>query len=176
MRVLLIVAWLFAGLAGVIYHLGPGQEHLEVDRVNALLGKARQHVASENYQTALLQFDEVLAALPEDKQEVAQRVLLEKTKAQMMASQLPDARATLQTLLEDLRADEDADPAQGDGLFEVEPLNLGGNPLRFLGLLVEPMHVDSTAAGRRHDRSRGAGKLVGGHPDGRSEHGLWRPE
>ena len=111
MRVLLIVAWLFAGLAGVIYHLGPGQEHLEVDRVNALLGKARQHVASENYQTALLQFDEVLAALPEEKQEVAQRVLLEKTKAQMMASQLPDARATLQTLLEDLRAEEDADPA-----------------------------------------------------------------
>lgn len=110
MRALFIVGWLFLGLAGVIYHFGPGQEHLEVDRINSVLDQARTNVSLENFQTALLQFDEVLAELPPEKTEVAQRVLLEKTKAQMMAAQLPAARATLETLLTDLRSNQDSNP------------------------------------------------------------------
>lgn len=110
MRTLLIVGWLFAGLAGVIYHFGPGQEHLEVDRINSVLDKARTNVSLKNYQTALLQFDKVLADLPPEKTEVAQRVLLEKTKTQMMSAQLPAARSTLETLLTDLRNEDNADP------------------------------------------------------------------
>ncbi|MEL7499631.1 MAG: hypothetical protein AAFN77_18655 [Planctomycetota bacterium] len=110
MRTLFIVGWLFAGLAGVIYHFGPGQEHLEVDRINRVLDEARTNVSLENYQTALAQFDQVMADLPEEKAEVAQRVLLEKTKAQMMAAQLPAARATLESMLSDLRGDESSDP------------------------------------------------------------------
>lgn len=110
MRALFIVGWLFLGLAGVIFHFGPGQEHMEVDRINSTLNKARKNVSLENYQTALLQFDEVLADLPPEKTEVAQRVLLEKTKTQMMSAQLPEARETLETLLNDLRSNEGSDP------------------------------------------------------------------
>ena len=41
MRILLIVAWLFTALGGVIFHYGPGQELLEVDRVNQMISDAR---------------------------------------------------------------------------------------------------------------------------------------
>ena len=110
MRTLFIVGWLFAGLAGVIYHFGPGQEHLEVDRINSILNEARTNVSLEKYDKALEQFDQVLADLPPEKEQVSQRVLLEKTKAQMMNAQLPQARATLETMLSDLRDQKDADP------------------------------------------------------------------
>ena len=110
MRTLLIVAWLFAGLGGVIYHFGPGQEHLEVDRVNGILQEARAQVTQANYQLAIEQFGQVIADLPQEKADVAQRVLLEKTKAQMMNAELPAARATLETMLDELEQREDADP------------------------------------------------------------------
>lgn len=113
MRTLLIIAWLFAGLAGVIFHYGPGLDYLEVDRVNAVLEQARANVDKGEpaaYAKALEQFDQVMSELPADKADVAQRVLLEKAKTQMMAAQLPDARANLEALLTDLEANEDADP------------------------------------------------------------------
>ncbi len=41
MKVYLIVAWLFVGLAGLIYHLGPGKDQLKLDRLDAGLTEAR---------------------------------------------------------------------------------------------------------------------------------------
>ncbi len=53
MRVLFIVAWLFIGLAGVIYHVGPGTENLETDRVAGILTEARHNVESQNFAEAV---------------------------------------------------------------------------------------------------------------------------
>ncbi len=110
MRILLIVAWLFAGLGGVIYHFGPGQEKLEVDRVNGLLQKARSSVDQQTWPEAVKLFDDVLAEMPVDKKKETHAVVLEKAKAQMMAAELPKARASLQQLLAEVREDKDADP------------------------------------------------------------------
>jgi hypothetical protein len=115
MRTLLIVAWLFAGLGGVIYHFGPGQEKLEVDRVNQIMFEARTNVEGKNFVEAVDMYDEVLAALPSEKKLESRDIILEKAKAQMMAAQLPKARETLATLLDDVREDTDPDPA-----FEAE--------------------------------------------------------
>ena len=82
MRILLIVAWLFVGLGGVIYHLGPGQEKLEIDRVNAMLKKARLDVTNEDWKQAVDQFDEILAEIPAEKVNETRSVVLEKAKAQ----------------------------------------------------------------------------------------------
>lgn len=109
MRILMIVGWLFVGLGGAIFHYGPGQEHLEVDRVDQLLGKAQASVADENWAKAVELFDEVLIDLPNEKVAESRSVLLEKAKCQMMAAQLPEARQSLQTLLDDAREDEDPD-------------------------------------------------------------------
>lgn len=110
MRTLLIIGWLFAGLGGWIYHVGPGQAHLEMDQVNQLLKEARQLSANEQWPQAVTRFDEVLAELPGDRKVAARSVVLEKAKAQMMAAALPEARQTLESLLNEVRADESSDP------------------------------------------------------------------
>lgn len=105
MRILLVVAWLFVGLGGLIYHYGPGQEQLEIDKVSGLLKDARHLVDDQEWSEAVDAFDVVLAELPGDKVEESRRVTLELAKAQMMAAQLPKARENLQGLLSDLRDD-----------------------------------------------------------------------
>ena len=109
MRILMIVGWLFVGLGGAIFHYGPGQEYLEVDRVDQLLGKAKASVANENWGKAVELFDEVLIDMPSEKVAESRSVVLEKAKCQMMAAQLPEARETLQSLLDDIREDKDPD-------------------------------------------------------------------
>ena len=110
MRTLLIVAWLFTGLGGAIFHFGPGQEKLEIDRVNQIMTDARTNVEENNFVAAVEMYDEVLAALPAEKKQASRGIMLEKAKAQMMASQLPKARESLATLLDDVRRDEEPDP------------------------------------------------------------------
>jgi len=110
MRILLIVAWLFAGLGGVIYHFGPGQDKMEIDRINQMLKDARQSVEAKDWPTAVEQFDKVLADLPAEKKAESRGLILEKAKAQMMAAELPKARESLESLLLDVRQDDEADP------------------------------------------------------------------
>ena len=110
MRILLIVGWLFLGLTGVIYHFGPGQEKLEIDRVNQIMKDARQAVHQNNWTDAVFKYDEVLSALPSEKVAASRRVILERAKAQMMAAKLPEARRELESLLSDARTDEVSDP------------------------------------------------------------------
>ena len=110
MRIMLVVAWLFVGLGGLIFHFGPGQEMLEVDRISGLLYQARSNVQDEQWLDAIQSFDAALAEMPGEKVNESRAVMLEKAKAQMMAAQLPKARASLGSLLSDLRADENADP------------------------------------------------------------------
>lgn len=116
MRTLLIVAWLFTGLGGAIYHFGPGQEKLEIDRVNQIMKTARANVEDNNFESAVDMYDEVLAALPSEKKQESRGIILEKAKAQMMAAQLPKARESLATLLDDVRLDEE----NPDPKFEAE--------------------------------------------------------
>ncbi len=111
MRILLIVAWLFVGLGGVIYHFGPGQDQMEIDRIDQMLKQARASLVAEEWADAIEQFDEVLAELPAERKTEAQGLMLEKAKAQMMAAQLPEAREALATLLQDIRQSDSADPA-----------------------------------------------------------------
>jgi hypothetical protein len=106
MRILLIIAWLFVGLGAVIYHYGPGQEKLEMDRIDSVLELARSNVSLENYKEAIPLFDQVMGELPIEKQDLAYRVQLEKAKAQMQSAKLPEARVSLETLLTELRGSE----------------------------------------------------------------------
>jgi hypothetical protein len=110
MRTLLIVAWLFTGLGGVIYHFGPGQEKLEMDHINRIMKDARTAVDNQNWPDAVSKFDEVLGALPSEKVAESRSIILEKAKAQMMAAELPKARQSLETLLMDARSDQESDP------------------------------------------------------------------
>ena len=110
MRILLIVGWLFAGLGGAIYHFGPGQEMLEVDRVNQIISDARVSLEKKDWSGAVEKYDEVLSALAAEKVTESRAIALEKAKAQMMASELPKARESLESLLTEARLDENSDP------------------------------------------------------------------
>jgi hypothetical protein len=110
MRVLLIVAWLFTGLGGAIYHFGPGQEKLKQDRVAELIAQARLQVENRDWKDAVDSFNLVLSELPGNKVAESRSITLEKAKAQMMAAQLPDARQSLEILLADAKADNSTDP------------------------------------------------------------------
>lgn len=110
MRTILIVVWLFVGLTGVIYHLGPGQQQMELDQINSSLTQARHAVNESQWSEAVRLFDLSIAELPSEKIKQARQLQLEKAKAQMMAKQLPDARKSLETLLEDVRSDKESDP------------------------------------------------------------------
>ena len=110
MRVILIVAWLFVGLGGLIYHFGPGQQRLELDQVDQAMLSARELTSAENWEAAIEQYDLALAALPAEQQTESQMIHLEKAKAQMMAKQLPEARQTLGSLLEEVRQNDEAGP------------------------------------------------------------------
>lgn len=110
MRNLLIVAWLFVPLVGAAYHYGPGQEKLELDRAADSIETGEAAAKAEDWGAAISAYQDALAALPDDHQTERRRVRLEKAKAQMQASQLPDARADLQGLMEELQDDPKADP------------------------------------------------------------------
>ncbi len=109
MRSLLIVAWLFLGLGLAIFHFGPGQHQVEIDRVAAVLNKARSNVDAGQYASAVNGFDEVLTSMPPEKVTESRAINLEKAKAQMMAAQLPESRQLLEELLAEVTADETVD-------------------------------------------------------------------
>ena len=110
MRIILIVLWLMIGLAGAIFHLGPGKENLVLDDAANALRSAQVAVQSENWGDAIDHYDKALELLPPEKENEARRVRLEKAKAQMMNSKLPDSRKALQGLLNEMLDDPAADP------------------------------------------------------------------
>jgi hypothetical protein len=113
MKAALISIWLFLGLSGLIFHLGPGQELKKYDAVNRQIQTARQKVSLENYSEALASFDKALAELPEDRFDLNRQLRLEKAKTQMLDRQLPEARLALESLMDELMQEKLGDSSLG---------------------------------------------------------------
>ena len=60
----MIVAWLFLGLGAAIFHYGPGQDQVEMDRIASVLDGARTNAEAGDYTNAVYGFEEVLVSLP----------------------------------------------------------------------------------------------------------------
>src|SRR5690242_13927394 len=110
MRVLLLVGWLLVPVAVGIWHYGPGQERMQLDAAAEVLAQADRCVAAEQWAEAVRLYDEALHLLPGDKIAEQRRIRLEKCKAQMLCSKLPDAHADLKVLVEELQGDAGASP------------------------------------------------------------------
>lgn len=102
MRVILLFAWMALPIGGVAFHYGPGQELLRLDDVAVVIAEAEEGVAKQDWQLAIERYDDALKQLPGDQQATAQRLRLERAKAQMQASKLPEARRELETLVREL--------------------------------------------------------------------------
>ena len=124
MRKVLIFLWLLLPAAALAYHYGPGQTRLREDRAAAAadLGyeaarEARALAKSEGdlaaagrFAEAAEAFDQALADLPPERVAQARALRLERAKAQMMCSGLPEARRDLAALVEEMSADTSSDP------------------------------------------------------------------
>lgn len=124
MRKLLLFSWLLVPVAAAGYHFGPGQERLHADsaavaiaRAESAAAKAREVAAGEgdgaarsSWADAEAAWSEALNLLPKDKVHEARSIRLERAKAQMFLSQLPDARRDLESLVDEIAGDPTSDP------------------------------------------------------------------
>ena len=120
----LFALWLTLPVAAYAYHMGPGQEHMRLDQVAALIESADFHVAEaeriaalngdeaavEDWTRAEADYAEALDLLPDERVTEARRLKLERAKAQMFISKLPIANATLSGMVTELLGDPDVDP------------------------------------------------------------------
>ncbi|HEY2838204.1 MAG TPA: hypothetical protein VGJ26_03600 [Pirellulales bacterium] len=110
MRGILLGGWLLVPVLMGAYHYGPGQRRMELDETQDALSAARKSVQAKNYELAVKQFSEALAAIPSDQVAETRRIRLERAKAQLLAHDLPSAYNDLTALLAELQEDKSTDP------------------------------------------------------------------
>ncbi|MBN9519519.1 hypothetical protein J0H58_13520 [bacterium] len=109
-RILLLTGWLLVGSAAAVAHwFGPGVDGRKLDLVAKHVRAAQTAVATEDYTAAVEEYAAALKDLPEGRTADAQRIRLERAKAQMLAQQLPEAHGDLRTLVDEIGADAGAD-------------------------------------------------------------------
>lgn len=111
LRILFLTGWLLLGVAGAVAHyFGPGVDRQKLDITARHIDNAESAAAAEKYTIAVEEYDEALKTLPEGRTAAARTIRLQKAKAQMLAKQLPEAHGDLRTLVDELAADDMADP------------------------------------------------------------------
>ena len=108
MRKVLVLVWLMLPVLVGFYHAGPGRERALLDSVADILAQADRHAANEEWADAEQKYEEALSLLPADKTPENRRIRLERAKAQMFVKKLPLAHQELKILVDELKADENA--------------------------------------------------------------------
>jgi len=108
MRKLFIFIWLLVPLGAAAYHFGPGQQNIKIDQVATHIGLAEKHLMNNEFAEAVIEFDEAIRLLPKENISANNSLRLEKAKAQMQCSQLPEAYKELLSMLSTL--DENTKP------------------------------------------------------------------
>ncbi len=111
MRILLLVVWLLLPVGTLAFHMGPGQNHLKLNKVSHLIEDADSATNEEKWENAQAKYDAALDLLPEEEQQIKRKVRLERAKMQLMNKQLPKAHSELKSLVDDIAADEVVDTA-----------------------------------------------------------------
>ena len=102
MRKLFIFIWLLIPLGAAAYHFGPGQESLKFDQAYQHIDLAEKHLSDKEFAEAVVDFDKAISSLPNGDISIAKKLRLEKAKAQMQCSQLPEAYKNLESMLSEL--------------------------------------------------------------------------
>ena len=102
MRKLFIFIWLLIPLGAAAYHFGPGQESLKFDQAYQHIDLAEKHLSDKEFAEAVVDFDKAISSLPSGDISIAKKLHLEKAKAQMQCSQLPEAYKNLESMLSEL--------------------------------------------------------------------------
>ncbi|MFO0981996.1 MAG: hypothetical protein U1E76_09675 [Planctomycetota bacterium] len=125
MKQLLLLVWCALPVAALAYHLGPGQERMKVDRAAALVARGEKAAAQaqaigaqsgddaarDAWAEAEQAYGEALALLPAGEARTERALRLERAKAQMFVSHLPEAHQDLTALVDEMANDPGADQA-----------------------------------------------------------------
>ena len=114
MRNILLVTWLVLPIGAWAYHEGPGQDRVALEETDAVLVAAHDAAQAGRWKEAVRRYEEAVGKLPKQDTAVSkstvQRLTIELNKARMQASALPDARADMDSLVEQMEADRTTDP------------------------------------------------------------------
>jgi len=120
MKKLLLSTWCLLPFGLGAYHYGPGLVRMKLDASAAALAEAEESAArasdlagdaaAAEWLLAVANFDEALAKLPAGRDAERQRIVLERAKAKLLCSQLPEANGELTALLAELCESEDVEP------------------------------------------------------------------
>ena len=105
MKKWILSLWLLIPALVLAYHYGPGQRGLMIDEASLMVAAANYYTLQEDWPKTIELCEKTLEILPEDEVQLRRRLVLEKSKAQMMASQLPQARNALITLMDEIALD-----------------------------------------------------------------------
>ncbi|MEM6571033.1 MAG: hypothetical protein AAF957_21655 [Planctomycetota bacterium] len=115
MRRLLIAGWLLLPVGAWAYHEGPGQDGLQLDRVDEELATARAASDDGDYAKAAKHYEAALKELPSLETDAllraSRRIKLSAAKAKLSSSQLIEARKELASLVGELSEDSDGNEA-----------------------------------------------------------------
>lgn len=126
MRKLILFLWLLIPVALGAYHYGPGQDRLRADRAAAAVERAQEatklaretatkegdEAARPIWTDAEAAWSEALDLLPPGTGSEQRALRLERAKAQMFISKLPDAEHELESLVEEISADPKAQASE----------------------------------------------------------------
>jgi hypothetical protein len=112
MRRFMIAGWLLLPVGAWAYHEGPGQDGVQLDRVDAELSAARAAADAKDWALAVEHYDAALTGLPgldtPALERSARRIRLSSAKAKLAASDLIAALSGLVDELSPLEASEGA--------------------------------------------------------------------
>ena len=107
MKKWILSLWLVIPAVAIAYHYGPGQRGLLMDEAGLMVAAVNHYTLEEDWSKTIELCEKTLESLPEDEVQLRRRVVLERAKAQMMASQLPNARNALISLMDEVAPDAD---------------------------------------------------------------------
>lgn len=114
MRNLLLVGWLLLPIGAWAYHEGPGQDRIALEESDSVILAAHEAAVAGDWKLAVAGYKDALATLPKNPEsydiEVSQRLQLELNKARMQAAGLPEARDELESMVEQMQANDKTDP------------------------------------------------------------------
>lgn len=114
MRNILLVSWLVLPIGAWAYHEGPGQDRMALEETDAVLVAAHDAAQAGRWKEAVSRYEEAVGKLPKQDAAVSkatvQRLQIELNKARMQAKGLSEARADLDSLVEQMEGDATTDP------------------------------------------------------------------
>ena len=114
MRNILLVSWLVLPIGAWAYHEGPGQDRMALEETDAVLVAAHDAAQAGRWKEAVSRYEEAVGKLPKQDTAVSkatvQRLQIELNKARMQAKGLSEARADLDSLVEQMEGDATTDP------------------------------------------------------------------